>query len=300
MAVLNTQPHRHIVTWLAAGVLLLSNPLLYGQAPIVPVQDVELLPSPMATGNGTPPPPLPDMTAASALPSPAYSPMMVRVKDITYVQGDRPNHVSGEGLVVGLSGTGGRSAQTRVVASNYFLRQGIAVDNVDTTNLSTVLVSGKIPAYARKGETILVNVSVADDASSLRGGTLHQTPLRGIDDEIYAIAQGPIIGGGVSAQGAAASVQVNHPTVGVVEAIVEREIPCARIAKNGQLQLVLRNRSYATATSIANALNTIFPSSSAALNSGTVAVNIPQSMLHNVPGFYCHDRGYESTSRPAC
>ena len=219
-------------------------------------------------------------------PVPLYpNPMRVRIKDITYIQGDRPNHVSGEGLVMGLSGTGGKSAQTRIVASNYFLRQGIAVDNVDTKNLSTVLVSGKIPAYARKGETILVTVSVADDASSLRGGTLHRTPLRGIDDVIYAIAQGPIIGGGVSAQGAAASVQVNHPTVGVVEAIVEREIPCSSVEQNGQLQLVLRNRSYSTATTIANELNNIFPSSSAAMNSGTVVVNIPKSMLHNVPGF---------------
>ena len=125
----------------------------------------------------------------------------VRIKDITFVDGDRNNHVSGGGLVFGLSGTGGQSEQTRSMASNYFLRKGIRVNQAETSNMSAVLVSGKIPPYGRKGETILVNVSVADDATSLRGGTLHQTVLRGIDDEIYAIAQGPIVGGGVAAGG---------------------------------------------------------------------------------------------------
>lgn len=210
-------------------------------------------------------PPIPSSTTVAgenALSGPwagSRSDPTVRVKDITFIQGDRINHVSGEGLVFGLSGTGGKSEQTRVMATNYFLRKGMQIDNANTKNLSAVMVAGKMPAFARKGDIIQVTVSVADDASSLRGGTLNRTALRGLDDEIYAIAQGPIIGGGVSAQGNAGSVQKNHPTVGVCEAIVEREIGCEQIANHGRLRLVLRNKDYATATRIANGLNGVFP-----------------------------------------
>ena len=210
---------------------------------------------------------------------------MVRIKDIASVEGDRVNHVSGEGLVFGLSGTGGRSEQTRAMVTNYYLRKGLRIGQVKTTNMSAVMVSGKIPAYARPGETILVTVSVADDAASLRGGTLNQTALRGIDDQIYAIAQGPIIGGGIAAGGGAASVQVNHPTVGVCEAIVERPIECERIVSGGRLRLVLRNKTYSTATQIENALNRIFPGHAKALNSGTVSVQVPNTFLQSVPSF---------------
>jgi flagellar P-ring protein precursor FlgI len=209
----------------------------------------------------------------------------VRIKDITFVDGDRNNHVSGDGLVFGLSGTGGQSEQTRSMASSYFLRKGIRVNQAETTNISAVLVSGKIPPYARKGETILVNVSVADDAASLRGGTLHQAVLRGIDDEIYAIAQGPIVGGGVSAGGAGASVTKNHPTVGVCEAIVEREICSEQLLNNGRLRLVLRNKEYSTVTQITNALNLVFPNSTTALDSGTVEIIVPRSFQRTLPAF---------------
>ena len=209
----------------------------------------------------------------------------VRIKDIASVEGERVNHVSGEGLVFGLSRTGGISQQTRAMVTNYYQRKGLLVGRVDTINMSAVMVSGKIPAFARPGETILVTVSVADDATSLRGGTLHQTALRGVDDEIYAIAQGAIIGGGVSAQGNAASVQINHPTVGVCEAIVERAIGCDQVVRNGRVHLLLRNKSFSTATAIENALNRVFPGAARALNSGSVEVLIPPAFQESVPGF---------------
>ena len=226
----------------------------------------------------------PASAMSAGFPDPRIDPS-VRIKDITFVEGDRINHVSGEGLVFGLSGTGGKAEQTRIMATNYYLRKGLRLRNVDTKNMSAVLVSGKIPAYARKGETIHVTVSVADDASSLRGGTLHQTHLRGLDDEIYAIAQGPIIGGGVSAQGEGASLMKNHPTVGVCEAIVEREIRCDNIAADGRIRLVLRNKSYSTATQITNALNGAFPAQARALDSGTVEIAVPQTFQKGLPAF---------------
>ena len=172
------------------------------------------------------------------------------------------------------------------MATNYFLRTGVDIELItDTSNMASVLVSGKVPAYARKGETILVNVAVNDDSSSLRGGSLAATPLRGLDDEIYAIAQGPIVAGGVGAQGNAGAVQVNHPNAGVVEAIVEREIDCGSIVRDGQIRLVLRNKSYSTATAIANRLNLAFPRSANALDSGTIAVKVPKTFEDNVTAF---------------
>jgi flagellar P-ring protein precursor FlgI len=209
----------------------------------------------------------------------------VRIKDVTFVEGERVNHVSGVGLVTGLSGTGARAQQTRVMARNYLERQGIFVPVVETINMSAVMVSGQIPPHARPGEKILVTVSVADDATSLRGGTLEGTVLRGIDDQIYAVASGPVIADGIAAQGNAASVTKNHPTVGVCEAIIEREVPCDRLCPNGIFHLVLRNKSFGTATAITNVLNRWLPGSTYALNQGTIAVRVPDSFRNEVIEF---------------
>jgi flagellar P-ring protein precursor FlgI len=232
--------------------------------------------------------------AASALPNTAGSTLprpplgrgaKTRIKDIAFIDGDRVNHVSGEGLVFGLAGTGGRAEQTRLMAQNYYLRKGVRVDTVNTINMSAVMVMGKIPAHARVGETFLATVSVADDATSLRGGTLSRTALRGIDDEIYAVAQGSIIGAGVAIMGGAATVQMNHPTVGVVEAIVEREVDCEKVFQEHRIRLVLRNKAYSTATQIENVLNRIFPGHARALDSGTVEVLVPEAFASSIPGF---------------
>ena len=245
--------------------------------------------APLTTPNLTSPPTVsridPPQSAATPTPAGLGDPM-VRIKDITFVEGDRVNHLSGHGLVMGLNGTGARAEQTRIMATNYYLRKGVRIELItDTSNMSSVMVSGRVPAFARKGETILVTVSVADDASSLRGGTLAQTPLRGLDDEIYAIAQGPIVAGGVSAQGDAASVQVNHPNVGVCEAIVEREIDCESIVRNGQIRLVLRNKAYSTVTEITNTLNAAFPRTATATDSGTIVIRVPTAFTENLPSF---------------
>jgi flagellar P-ring protein FlgI len=302
------------IAWLS----LAMEPVLLGQDQLPPVAPILLNTDPLLGGPAVAGPPglnpadglgssasysSPDLPGSFAVPQPllagdpaasaafdqrlSTSPLdpSVRIKDITFVAGDRSNHVSGDGLVFGLSGTGGRSEQTATMAANYFLRRGIQVRRANTLNMSAVLVSGRIPAYARKGETILVTVSVTDDALSLRGGTLAQTALRGLDDEIYAIAQGPIVGAGIAAQGASAGIQKNHPTVGVCEAIVEREINCEDIVQFGRAQLVLRNKSYSTATMIANALNTAFPNHARALDSGTVEVIIPPTFADSVPAF---------------
>ncbi|MEM7457434.1 MAG: flagellar basal body P-ring protein FlgI [Planctomycetota bacterium] len=211
--------------------------------------------------------------------------MLVRIKDITQIYGDRNNHVLGNGLVNGLQRTGGRSEQTIAMVRNYYATSNLSLQAPKTDNSSAVTVSGKIPPYARRGETILVNVAVADDATSLRGGVLLQTPLRGIDGEIYAVAQGPVIVGGVSAEGDAASVQQNHTTAGICEAIIEREISCDQIVHNGMIRLLLINKDYSTATRISNAINSIFPNIARSVDSGTVDVLIPRTFMGSVPEF---------------
>ena len=271
-------------------VLLQTSFVASAQVPLAPLQAAPLQPAPFQaapqqTAPIQPAPSTPAAPSVSAHASTILHDKSVRVKDIAFVAGDRVNHVSGVGLVVGLSGTGGRAEQTRFVASNMLQRQGIPVQNVNTQSMSFVTVSGKIPSFARKGETILVTVSVADDSSSLRGGTLHQTVLRGLDNEIYAIAHGAIIAGGLAAGGDAANIQANHPTVGVCEALVEREIACDRIIQNGRIRWVLRNKSYETATLVANSFNTIFPRHASALDAGTIEVIIPRSFHHKVPAF---------------
>ncbi|MEO1615042.1 MAG: flagellar basal body P-ring protein FlgI [Planctomycetota bacterium] len=284
---------RRLIMLTVLVVFGMSSWSVYGQPPLPANGNVTVNPPAVPPAATTlPPNSLPAATLpAATLPATAASPMprfdsTVRIKDIASVQGERVNHVSGQGLVFGLSGTGGTSQQTIAMAANYYLRSGLSVEQVDTTNMSSVLVSGKIPAFARPGETILVTVSVADNATSLRGGTLHQTPLRGLDDEIYAIAQGSIIGGGLAAGGDAANVQINHPTVGVCEAIVERAVDCGGVIdNNGMMHLILRNKSYATVTEIENALNRTFPNCAAALDSSAVRIRIPDSFRDKVPGF---------------
>ncbi|MEM8734205.1 MAG: flagellar basal body P-ring protein FlgI [Planctomycetota bacterium] len=211
---------------------------------------------------------------------------MVRVKDITTVEGDRFNTLTGMGLVAGLAGTGGRSEQTMRVVTNYYKRNGIPLTRADTTNMSVVVVTAKIPAFARAGEKILVDVSVLDDAASIRGGTLIQTALKGIDDEIYALAAGQIVGAGIAVQGNAASVSLNHPTVGVCEATLEREIPCSDLVRYGRMNLIVQNKSFTTATRIANAINVAFRGGLAtARDKGTVEVIVPKKWVDDVTPF---------------
>ena len=233
-----------------------------------------------------------NLPSAGALPAPAYPIGLAnyqrsfRIRDITFPDGDRENRVRGIGLVVGLSQTGGRSIQTQTMAQNFYLSRGLTLeDGPETRAMSAVMVTASIPPYARKGEKIQVTVSVMDDATSLRGGTLVQTPLLGIDGQVYAMAEGAVLGGGVAAGGAAANVQRDHPTVGVCTAILEREICTEPPESPKSLRLILRNKEYTTAVSIANTLNSVFPRSAKALDHGAVEVQIPPSFRHNRPSF---------------
>jgi flagellar P-ring protein FlgI len=155
----------------------------------------------------------------------------IRIKDLVEVDGVRGNDLVGYGLVVGLNGTGDglRNAPfTEEIMANLLERLGanVAGEEFRPRNVAAVFVTATLPPFARAGGRIDVSVSAIGDASSLRGGTLIMTPLNGADGEIYAVAQGGLIAGGISVEGEAARVVQGVPTSGTIPsgARVEREV----------------------------------------------------------------------------
>lgn len=224
-------------------------------------------------------------------------PTDVRVKDITSVAGVRDNQLVGMGLVTGLNGTGGKNPSTRQFAMNMLQRFGLRADpeqrarlqndtRLKTDNLSVVVVTANLPAFARKGSTLDVTVSAFDDATSLQGGQLVMTPLFAANDEVYAVASGPVSIGGFSFEGQAGSVQKNHPTTGRIAggATVEAET-CTPIGQQGVVQLLLQDPNYETASRIGQAINLVYPETARATDAGTVSVSVPQLHQSDIPAF---------------
>lgn len=219
----------------------------------------------------------------------------VRIKDITTIEGVRTNKLTGMGLVTGLDGTGGRSPVTREFALNMLQRFGLRADPLQrlairndarqrTDNLSVVTVTAELPIFAKRGSQIGVMVSAFDDAESLQGGVLINTPLFGVDNQVYALASGPVSVGGFSFEGQAASVQKNHPTTGRSQAVVEQEVPFVY----GQLDcihLLIRQPDFETARRISDAINHVISGSAITLDAGTVKVQVPPSRRFDPAGF---------------
>jgi flagellar P-ring protein precursor FlgI len=184
-----------------------------------------------------------------------------RIKDLVEVDGVRGNDLVGYGLVVGLAGTGDglrNSPFTEEALANLLERLGINVagEEFRPKNVAAVLVTATLPPFARAGGRIDVTVSAIGDAKSLLGGTLVMTPLNAADGQIYAVAQGGILAGGVLAAGAAETVTEGVPTVGTIPggARVEREI-AFDFATVTALRLALREPDFTTASRIARAVN---------------------------------------------
>nr|WP_205853350.1 flagellar basal body P-ring protein FlgI [Zhengella mangrovi] len=184
-----------------------------------------------------------------------------RVKDIAALHSARDNQLIGYGLVVGLQGTGDsmrNSPFTEQSMRSMLSNLGIATENGATRakNVAAVIVTANLPPFVRSGARIDVTVSSLGDASSLAGGSLVMTPLRGADGEIYAAAQGQLIISGFAAQGVAEQVSQGVPTTGRVPngAIVEREIP-VRFSDENSLTLMLRNPDFSTAVEMTDVIN---------------------------------------------
>lgn len=205
-----------------------------------------------------------------------------RVKDLTLVEGGRDNQIVGYGIVVGLAGDGDSNAATTLRSvANILQRYGLTVNATDikAKNAAAVMITADIGAFLKPGARIDVNVASMGDAKSLQGGILLQTPLLGADGRVYAVAQGAVaIGGFLGGAGGAggATVQKNHPTVGVISngAIVEREVITSFVHDN-QLRLLLHNPDFTSASRMAEAINAQWPATASAVDSATINVTLP-------------------------
>ncbi|MBI1761654.1 MAG: flagellar basal body P-ring protein FlgI, partial [Acidobacteria bacterium] len=218
--------------------------------------------------------------------------LTVRVKDIAEIEGVRSNQLIGYGLIIGLNRTGDRTQQNIYASQtlqNLLERMGITttVAAMKPENVATVLVTATLPPFVRQGSRIDVNVSSIGDARSLQGGTLIITPLKGIDGQVYAIAQGSVSIGGIAAGGTGNSVEINHPTAGRVPngATVERVV-AANLAEGNALTLVLRQDDFTTAARLGKTINAQFGSGTAhALDSRNVEIRVPVTYASDHVGF---------------
>ncbi|MGC9127481.1 MAG: flagellar basal body P-ring protein FlgI [Acidithiobacillus sp.] len=207
------------------------------------------------------------------------------VRNLVSVGGVRSNQLVGYGLVVGLNGTGDQATQVPYTTQsllNMFQRLGINLPPSVATNLqpkdvAAVIVTAHLPPFAQPGQTINVTVSAVGNASSLAGGTLLMTPLKGADGQTYAVAQGNIIVSGFGASANGSSAQVNVTTAGTIPngANVERAV-ASGFDQPGPLQLQLHTPSFTTAARIADVINQRLGYGVAqAVNAGVVQVQAP-------------------------
>lgn len=208
----------------------------------------------------------------------------VRIKELASFEGVRENQLVGYGLVVGLNGTGD-SDQARLQlqsVANMLERMGVSVNPglIKLKNVAAVMVTATLPPFAKQGNQLDVTASSLGDAKSLAGGTLVMTPLKGADNQVYAVAQGSILTNSFAFGGQGASIQKNHPTAGRIPngALVERELPNS-LAGKSRLRLNLAQADFTTASRIASVVNGKF--------GGGIAVTAdPGSVMIQVPDGY--------------
>jgi flagellar P-ring protein FlgI len=207
-----------------------------------------------------------------------------RIKDIASVAGVRSNQLVGYGLVVGLDGTGDQTTQapfTIQSIENMLLRFGVTVPantNPQLKNVAAVTVTADLPPFSKPGQTLDVTVGTIGNASSLRGGDLIMTPLRGADGQIYAMAQGSVVVTGFGVNGKDGSrMSLNVPSSGRIPsgATVEREVP-VKFNNDPHLVLNLNTPDFTTAARVAEALNLRLGAGSAeALDAVSIRVTAP-------------------------
>ncbi|MFP4171349.1 MAG: flagellar basal body P-ring protein FlgI [Candidatus Hydrogenedentota bacterium] len=233
-----------------------------------------------------------------SLMSPAHA---ARLGDVCEIQGAQGNHLRGIGIVVGLDGTGD-SSEAAVVAQQRMLdRMEIGVDSLgdlSSDNSAIVMVTSEVPAFGKAGTRVDAQVSSLYDAESLEGGLLLETLLYGIDNNVYAVAQGPVSVGGFEAEGDGAGVQQNHVTAGraPMGATIEREIP-TNITDGERITLLLKQPNFRTANNIQQAINNeIAPQSAVAYGAGSVTVRIPEDRQPDLTSFVAELQSLEVES----
>ncbi|HIJ78605.1 MAG: flagellar basal body P-ring protein FlgI [Desulfobulbaceae bacterium] len=204
-----------------------------------------------------------------------------RLKDMASIKGVRDNQLIGYGIVIGLNGTGdgNNAAFTTQGLANVLKNMGVKIDpaQIKVKNVASVMVTAKLPPFIKIGQNIDVILSSVGDASSLQGGTLLATPLKGLNNKIYAMAQGPISIGGFEVEGATGNQQKNHLTVAKIPngASVEREVPVT-FADKDTITISLDNADFTTISRMTTAINAFTGAPSAQAQDGaTVAIKIP-------------------------
>lgn len=234
--------------------------------------------------------------------------LTARLKELVSIEGVRDNQLIGYGLVVGLNSTGDHqttyfSAQS---LANMLQQMGVSVNpgQLLVKDTAAVMVTATLPAFAQPGMHIDVTASAIGDAQNLQGGTLLLTSLKGVDGQVYALAQGSVVTGGFGAGKSGNTEVVNHPTVGRVPggANVERAAPS--VAPQGKIRLQLREPDFTTALRISRAINTRFPEQGKQLavpeTSATVGITIPPEYSARVVEFMAGLEDLQvQTDRPA-
>ncbi|WDE13220.1 flagellar basal body P-ring protein FlgI [Thalassomonas haliotis] len=210
-----------------------------------------------------------------------------RIKDLADVAGVRSNQLVGYGLVVGLPGTGEQSPFTEQSFKTMLSNFGITMPSnlkPKIKNVAAVAVHAELPAFTKPGQKIDITVSSMGSAQSLRGGTLIQTILMGIDGNAYAVAQGSLVVGGLGAEGLDGSrIVMNTPTVGRIAngATVEREVK-SPFSTGDHITFNLRNSDFTTAKRLADTINELIAGSARAIDATSVRVNAPRDAADRV------------------
>lgn len=222
-----------------------------------------------------------------------------RVKDLATLAAQRPNQLIGYGLVVGLQGTGDDASVPFTTQSMKAMlaQMGVRIDGpltdfeqaataarVDIKNTAAVLVTADLPGFAKPGQRIDINVSAIGKATNLRGGSLVMTAMRGVDGEIYALAQGALTATGIDANAAGSKVAIGVPTSARIPggAIVERIVDTP-FETSENVIFNIRENDFSTTTAIVNAINKKFGGDVAqALDGVSVSVRAPQNLNQRV------------------
>ena len=216
----------------------------------------------------------------------------LRVRDIARFKGVRDNQLTGFGLVVGLKGTGDRKTTvfTNQAIENMLKRFGIndPSSQIRVRNVAAVMVTANLPAFAKKGDKIDVVVSSMGDARSIDGGVLLQTALKGLDDNVYAVAQGPISTGEGALSVSGGNILNTRMTVGRVPngALVEREVPVNFVDDKYNLFLNLSIPDFTTAYRVIDVINSQFWGDIAnAVDASTIKIHVPFDFQNNLVEF---------------
>ncbi|MEE4244533.1 MAG: flagellar basal body P-ring protein FlgI [Kangiellaceae bacterium] len=211
-----------------------------------------------------------------------------RIKDIASIQGIRSNHLVGYGLVVGLNGTGEQTAYTAQSFITMLTRFGITLPqglNPKLKNIAAVAVHAELPPFAKPGQTIDITVSSLGNAKSLHGGALLLTPLKAVDGNVYALAQGNLVVGGFGAEGRDGSrITINIPTAGRIPngAIVERSIESS-FAEGDSFVFNLHQPDFTTARRLARSINEfVGPNTAKPMDASSIEVSAPRDVSHRV------------------